>query len=81
MLAHFLFHIAPGGKNALAPYAIHLIHDTVKDPHTHIGHTNLISIRETEGHTHAHVIFILFNFVKFSAGIPCRLLHSRENPL
>ena len=34
--AHFLLHITPRGKDTLAPYAVHVVHDAIKDPHTKV---------------------------------------------
>ena len=81
VLSHSLFHICPGGEHPLAPYAVHLVHDAVEDPHTHIGHTDLIGIREAESHPHPDLGFIFLYFVVFAAGIPGRLLHCRQNAL
>ena len=36
--AHLLFHVAPRGKDPLAPHAVHVVHDAVEDPHSQIGH-------------------------------------------
>ena len=42
---HSLLHISPGGEDTLTPDAFHLVHHAVEDPHTHVGHTDLIGIR------------------------------------
>ena len=81
MLAHLLFHIPPGCKDTLAPNAVHFVHDAVKDPHTHIGHADLVGIRETECHTDTDIVLILFDLIEFAAGIPGRFLHGGENSL
>ena len=81
MPAHSLLHVPPGGKHPLAPYAVHLVHHTVQNPHTHIGHPNLVGIRKAEGHIHPHLGRVLLDFVVFSAGIPGRFLHRRQDSL
>ena len=81
MLAHGLFHIAPRCKDTLAPNAIHLVHHTVQDTHTHIGHADLIGVWEAECHADTHICQIFFDLVKFTAGVPRRLLHSRQDSL
>ena len=81
MLTHGLFHISPRGEDTLTPDTLHLIHDTVQDPHTQIGHTDLIGIRETEGDPDPDILRVFFHFIEFSAGIPGRLLHRGEDPL
>ena len=75
MLSHPRLHVAPGGKHPLTPDALHLIHDTVENPHTHIGHTDLIGIREAEGHSDIHFPFVLFHLSPLTANISGRLLH------
>ena len=81
MPAHGFFHICPGGKYPLAPDTVHLVHDTVEDPHTHIGHADLIGIREAVGHPYPDLGLVFLNFVIFTAGISGGFLHSRQNTL
>ena len=81
MLTHGFFHVPPGGKDPLAPHAVHFIHDAVKDPHAHIGHTNLIGIREAERNPNPYILRILPDFIVFSAGVSGRLLYPRQNSL
>lgn len=81
MAAHLGLHIPPGGEDPLAPYAVHAVHHTVKDPHAHIGHTDLIGIREAKRHPDIHHLFILLYLPPFAAGIAGRLLHRGEYPL
>ena len=79
MLAHGLLHVSPGGKDTLAPNAIHLVHHAIENPHTHIGHTDLVGIRETKGNIDPNIFRIFLNFIEFSAGVTGRLLHRGEN--
>src|SRR5699024_10712179 len=81
MLAHSIFHVPPGGKDPLAPDALHLVHHAIKNPHTHIGHANFIGIRKTERNPDAHSIQILLYLAPFSAGVPGRFLHRGKNAL
>ena len=81
MLAHGLLHVPPGGKHPLAPHAVHFVHHAIQNPHTHIGHTNLVGIRKAEGHIHPNLGRVLLNFVVFSAGITGRFLHRRQDSL
>ena len=48
--AHLLLHVAPGSENALAPNAVHVIHNAVENPHTKVRHADLIGVRKAEGH-------------------------------
>ena len=74
-LEHLLPHIAPGGEYPLAPHAGHLVDDPVQDAHTDVGHPDLISIREAEGHAQVHFRFVLDDLIVFPAGVPCGFLH------
>ena len=76
VLPHLLFHVAPRSKHALAPNAVHLIHDTVENTHAQIGHADLISVGETEGHTGIHLRLVLHHRVILAARIAGRLLHA-----
>ena len=79
--AHSVLHIAPGGKHPLAPNAVHPVHNAIQDPHTHIGHADLIGIRETEGNTHSGLGQIFLDLAPLAAGVPGRLLDSGKDPL
>ena len=81
MLAHFGLHIPPGVEDALAPDALHLVHDAVEDPHAHIGHADLIGIREAEGHIDPDGIRILLDLIEFAAGVARRLLHAGQDSM
>ena len=78
---HGAFHIAPGSKDALTPDTVHLVHHTVENPHTQIGHADLVGIRKTECHADTDIFLILFDLIEFAAGISCRFLDSRQNSL
>ena len=81
MRAHLVLHIAPRRKNALAPDAGHLVHHAIEDPHTDVGHTDLIGVRETERNAHIDVLFVFDDLIIFSAHIACRLLDAHEEPV
>ena len=53
--AHLLLHVAPGSENALAPNAVHVIHNAVENPHTKVRHADLIGVRKAEGHAGIHL--------------------------
>ena len=78
---HDFFHIAPRGKYPLTPHILLRIHHTVKDPHSQVGHTDLISVREAECHANANILFFFLDLSPLSAGIPCRFLNGREKSL
>ena len=79
--AHFLLHVAPGRKDALAPHALHLVHDAIKDPHAQIGHADLVGIRKAKGNAGIHLRLILDDCVIFAAHITGGLLHAGQDPL
>ena len=90
MLAHFLLHIRPRGKNALAPNIGVLIEGTVKQTHTQIGHTDLVRIGKAEGKACLDLFFVFYDLTvlatRVSAGLGdrfedgtvefCRVVHS-----
>ena len=77
--AQLLLHVAPGGKHALAPHAVHLVHDAVEDAHTQIGHTDLVGIGETEGDAGVDLGLVLQNGVIFAAHVAGGLLHPGQD--
>ena len=77
--AHLLLHVAPRGKYPFAPHAVHGVHHAVQDPHTQIGHTDLIGVGEAERDAGIHVLPVLDDSVVFPAHIACRLLHTGQN--
>ena len=79
--AHCLLHITPGCEDTFTPDTVHLVHHTVQDAHAKVGHTNLVGVGEAECHTDTHVRKIFFDLIKFTAGIACRFLHSRQDSL
>ena len=81
MASHLLLHVPPGGKDPLAPDAIHPVHNTVQDPHPHVGHTNLIRVREAERHPDVHFVLIFYDLSVFPAYVTGRLLHLPQDPL
>ena len=76
VLPHLLFHVAPGSKHTLTPYAVHLIHDTVENTHAQVGHADLIGVGETKGHTGIHLRLVLHHRVILAARIAGRLLYA-----
>ena len=79
---HGLLHVPPGSKHPLAPDAVHPVHHTVQNPHPHIGHTNLISIREAERHPDPNIFFFLLHLAPLAASVPGRLLNcGKDSPL
>ena len=81
LCSHGFFHIPPGGEYPLAPNIGNLVHHTIENPHTHIGHTNLIGVRETECHPQGHILFLLSHLAPFAAGVTGRLLNPRQNAI
>ena len=79
-LAHLLLHVAPRGKDTLAPHAVHLIHDAIEDPHAQIGHADLVGIRKAEGDPGVHRPLIFDHRVILAAHIAGRLLHTGQDP-
>ena len=77
--AHLLLHVAPGGENTLAPDAFHVVHNAVEDPHTEVRHTDLIGVREAEGHTGIHLREVLHHRIVLAAHIARRLLHAGQD--
>ena len=78
-MAHLRLHVAPGGKDPLAPHAVHVVHDTVQDPHAQVGHADLVGVREAEGDPGVHRRLVLHHRVIFAAHIAGRLLHPRQD--
>ena len=81
LLPHYFLHIRPRCKYPFAPDAFHLVHHTIENPHSHIGHADLIGIREAKGNPHPDILQVLLHLAPFSAGIPGRLLNRQENSL
>ena len=79
ILHHGLLHIPPGCKHSLAPHIADLIHDPVENAHPHIGHADLIGVREAEGHADGHLFLLLAHLPPFAAHIPGRLLHRGQD--
>ena len=77
--AHLLLHVPPRGKDPLAPYTVHVVHDAVEDPHPQIGHSDLVGVREAEGDAGVHLRRVLFHSIIFPTHITGRLLHSWQN--
>ena len=77
--AHGIFHIRPGGKDSLTPDTFHFVHHSIEDPHTQIGHADLIGIRETKGHMDPNIFGVFHDFIIFAACVPRRLLHRGQN--
>ena len=80
MGAHGLLHVPPGGEDPLAPHALHPVHHTIEDAHTHVGHTDLIGVREGKGHPHPNLGRILLHLAPFPAGVPGGLLNGQQEP-
>ena len=74
--AHFLLHVAPGGKHPLAPHAVHGVHDAIENAHAQVGHADLVGVGEAEGDAGVHVLFILDNRVILAAHVAGGLLHA-----
>ena len=79
--AHLVLHVPPGGIAALAPEAVHLVHQAVQDPAAQVGHTDLIGVRKAQGISGVHRPPILYNGVIFSPRVAGRLLHLRQDML
>ena len=61
LYAHLPVHIKPGSKHALAPHAVHVVHDAVQDPHAQVGHADLVGVREAEREADIHLGFVLYH--------------------
>ena len=79
VVPHGLLHISPGGKDTLAPHIGDLVHDPVENAHTHIGHTDLIGVREAKGHSNGHVFLVFPHLPPFAAHITGGLLYRGQN--
>ena len=79
LLFHQIVHIAPRGKNPLAPDIGQAVHGLIKDLHAQIGHSDLVRIRKAEGHSQVYGGFVFQYLIVFSSGITRRLLHFRED--
>ena len=79
MLAHLLFHIAPGRKHTLAPDVFPCVRDRIQNLDAEVRHPDLIAVWEAERIAQRDVVFILDNTVELSAGIATGLLHQRQN--
>ena len=79
VLAHLLFHVAPGGKYPLTPNVGLMVHDAVENAHAQIGHTDFVGVREAERHPDVHLGLVLDDLIVFTAHIAGRLLHRWQN--
>ena len=77
--AHLGLHIAPGGKNALAPAPGQIVHHPVQNAHAQVGHTDLIGIREAEGIAHLNGLPVLHYRIIFAARVAGGFLHPWED--
>ena len=73
--AHQRLHIVRRGKHPLAPSVLPRVGHAVKDFHSQVAHTDLISIRKTKGIAQRHFTFIFHYAVQFATGIARRFLH------
>ena len=78
-LTHLLLHVAPGGKAALAPHALHVVHHAVEDAHTEVRHADLIGIGKAEGDARIDLALVLHHGVEFPADVARGLLHARQD--
>ena len=79
--AHLGLHIPPGGKDPLTPDALLLIHQSIQDAYTQVGHADLIRIRKAECYPCVYTPAVLDHRVVFPSRIPCGLLYPGENHL
>ena len=73
--AHQRLHIVRRGKHPLAPSVLPRVGHAVKDFHSQVAHTDLISIRKTKGIAQRHFTFNFHYAVQFATGIARRFLH------
>ena len=76
---HSLLHVAPGREDPLAPDLGHFVHHAVENPHPHVGHADLVGVREAEGHPDPDVRLVLDDLVIFAAHISRRFLHGGQD--
>ena len=77
--SHLGLHIAPRGKDTLAPDPVHLVHHPVEDAHAQVRHADLIGVWKAEGEPTIHGAFVFLDGVVFPAHITARLLYPRQN--
>ena len=78
---HLFLHVGPGHESALTPPVFMAVEQLIKNFLTQKGHTNLIGVREAECHAHIHMVFILIDTARFTAGIAPRLLYQAQRLL
>ena len=81
MLPHGVLHVAPGGEDALAPDAGHIVHDLVEDSHADVRHADLVGVREAKSDTGVDLRKVLYRLIVFAAHVAGRLLHTGQNAL
>ena len=81
VLAHLLLHVAPGRKRALAPHAVDLIQQPVKDAQSEMRHPDFIHIRKAKRKPKIHFVLLFHDRMILAARIARRLLHRAEYPL
>lgn len=79
MLAHFLLHVWPWRKHALAVGVRALVEQVVEDFHPEVRHADLIIVREAEREPDVHVRRILFYHPELAACILHRLFHRHQD--
>ena len=78
-LSHFLFHIDPWRKNALAPDAILVVEQPIQDARAEVRHADLIGVREAERKAQIHFRFVFHHRAPLTADIARRLLYAGQN--
>ena len=78
---HGGFHVAPGGKDPLAPDPFRLVHGAIEDAQSQVGHSNFVSVRKAHGKAHIYRCLILDDLVVFPAGVAGWLLDGGQDAL
>ena len=78
---HGGFHVAPGGKDPLAPDPFHFVHHAVENPHAQVGHAKLVCVGKAKGNPHVHLLQGLDHLVVFPAGVAGWLLDGGQDAL
>ena len=80
-LLHLRRHIRPRRIHAFTPDLRDFVENAAEDPHTEVGHTDLVYVREAERDTHFHLLWILKNAACLAAGISPRFFDRGDEAL
>ena len=76
---HLGLHVNPRRTDALAPDALLVIEQTVKNTRAKVRHSDLVGIREAERKPEIYIFLILHPRAPLAADIACRLLYTGQD--